>query len=215
MHSLPGYGTLNAGLLAQGTATINGGAALTVNGDFENDGTLTISGDTNLIINVPVDDSGSFVNNGTMTIDGGSALIVNMPGDGSGSFVNNGLLDIMDSPQTALPTGYVNNGTILTSALGYSEAIQQIREQLLRIDPILYRTQLPIAKIDQSSDMAKRRHRAGWRDGIRTRAERHQRRGGGGLIPDQRGTVDFMPPQFFSSSDCSPCQIRSFSGWQS
>ena len=112
-----GYGTLNAGLLAQGTATINGGAALTVNGNFENDGTLTVSGDTNLIINVPVDDSGSFVNNGTMTIDGGSALVVNMPGDGSGSFVNNGLLDIMDSPQTALPTGYVNNGTILTSAL--------------------------------------------------------------------------------------------------
>jgi autotransporter-associated beta strand protein len=112
-----GYGTLNSGLLAQGTATINGGAALTVNGNFENDGTLTVSGDTNLIVNVPMDDSGSFVNNGTMTIDGGSALVANMPGDGSGTFVNNGLLDIMDSPLTALPAGYVNNGTILTSAL--------------------------------------------------------------------------------------------------
>jgi autotransporter-associated beta strand protein len=112
-----GYGTLDAGLLAQGTATINGGAALTVNGDFENDGTLTVSGSTNLIINVPVDDSGGFLNNGTMTIDGGSTLVVNMPGDGSGTFVNNGLLDIMDSPQTALPSGYINNGIILTSSL--------------------------------------------------------------------------------------------------
>jgi autotransporter-associated beta strand protein len=111
-----GYGTLDAGLLAQGTSTINGGA-LTVNGNFENDGTLTVSGSGNLVINVPVDNSGSFLNNGTMTIDGGSDLAVNMPGDGSGSFINNGLLDIMDSPQTLLPSGYVNNGTILTSAL--------------------------------------------------------------------------------------------------
>jgi autotransporter-associated beta strand protein len=112
-----GYGTLDAGLLAQGTATINGGATLTVNGNFENDGALTVTGDTNLIINVPVDNSGTFVNNGTMTIDGGSGLVVNLPTDGSGSFVNNGLLDIMDSPQTVLPSGYVNNGTVLTSAL--------------------------------------------------------------------------------------------------
>ena len=43
-------------------------------------------------------------------------MVVNVPVGGSG-FVNNGLLDIMDSPRTALPSGYVNNGTILTSAL--------------------------------------------------------------------------------------------------
>jgi autotransporter-associated beta strand protein len=112
-----GNGTIDAGLLAQGTATVNGGGALTVNGNFENDGTMTVSGSTNLIINVPVDNSGSFLNNGTLTIDGGSDLVVDMPGDGSGSFINNGLLDIMDSPHTVLPSGYVNNGTILTSAL--------------------------------------------------------------------------------------------------
>jgi hypothetical protein len=40
-----------------------------------------------------------------------------LPTDGSGSFVNTGLLDIMDSPQTVLPAGYVNTGTILTSSL--------------------------------------------------------------------------------------------------
>jgi autotransporter-associated beta strand protein len=114
---ITGYGTLDAGLLAQGTAIIDGGGALTVNGNFENDGTLTVSGSANLVINVPVDNSGSFLNNGTMTIEGGSNLVVNMPGDGSGSLINNGLLDIMDSPQTVLPSGYVNNGTILTSAL--------------------------------------------------------------------------------------------------
>jgi autotransporter-associated beta strand protein len=84
-----GYGTIDAALVNQGTATING--PLTINGNFENDGTLTVTG------------SGS--------------LVTNLPTDGSGSFVNNGLLDIMDSPSTALPAGYVNNGTILTSAL--------------------------------------------------------------------------------------------------
>jgi hypothetical protein len=40
-----------------------------------------------------------------------------MPSDGSGSFASNKLLDIMDSPQSALPAGYVNNGIILTSSL--------------------------------------------------------------------------------------------------
>jgi autotransporter-associated beta strand protein len=84
-----GYGTLYAALVNQGAATLNG--LLTVNGNFENDGTLIVTGSGNLVVNLPT--------------------------DGSGSFVNNGLLDIMDSPQTALPAGYVNNGTILTSAL--------------------------------------------------------------------------------------------------
>jgi autotransporter-associated beta strand protein len=84
-----GYGAIDAALVNQGATTING--PLTINGNFENDGTLTVTG------------SGS--------------LVTNLPTDGSGSFVNNGLLDIMDSPTTSLPAGYVNNGTILTSAL--------------------------------------------------------------------------------------------------
>jgi autotransporter-associated beta strand protein len=84
-----GYGTIDAAIVNQGVSTVTG--PLTINGNFENDGTLTVTG------------SGS--------------LVTNLPTDGSGSFVNNGLLDIMDSPTTALPAGYVNNGTILTSAL--------------------------------------------------------------------------------------------------
>jgi autotransporter-associated beta strand protein len=84
-----GYGTLYAALVNQGTETVNG--VLTVNGNFENDGTLMVTGSGNLVVNLPT--------------------------DGSGTFVNNGLLDIMDSPATVLPAGYVNNGTILTSSL--------------------------------------------------------------------------------------------------
>jgi autotransporter-associated beta strand protein len=84
-----GYGAIDAELVNQGITTITG--ALTVNGNFENDGTLTV--------------------------DGSGSMVINLPTDGSGSFVNNGLLDIMDSPSTALPAGYINNGTILTSAL--------------------------------------------------------------------------------------------------
>jgi autotransporter-associated beta strand protein len=114
--ALTGYGTINAALTNQGTATVTGGA-LTVNGNFENDGTLTVGGSSSLVVNLPTDGSGSFVNNGTLTVDGSSSLVVNQPTGGSGSFVNNGLLDIMDSPQTVLPAGYVNNGTILTSSL--------------------------------------------------------------------------------------------------
>jgi len=84
-----GYGTLYASLVNQGTETVSG--PLTVNGNFENDGTMTVTGSGNLIVNLPT--------------------------DGSGNFVNNGLLDIMDSPNTLLPAGFVNNGTILTSSL--------------------------------------------------------------------------------------------------
>ncbi len=86
-----GYGTINGNLVNQGTANLTGGGTLTVNGNFENDGTMTVSGS--------------------------SLLVVNLPTDGSGLFVNNGLLDIMDSPGTTLPSGFVNNRTILTSAL--------------------------------------------------------------------------------------------------
>jgi autotransporter-associated beta strand protein len=85
-----GNGTINGDIVNHGSATINGGAPLTVNGNFENDG--------------------------TMIVDGSSSIAVNLPSGGSG-FVNNGLLDIMDSPQTVLPSGYVNDGTILTSSL--------------------------------------------------------------------------------------------------
>ncbi len=94
---LTGSGSIDAMLVNQGTVTVTGGGTLTVNGNFENDG--------------------------TMTIEGGSALAVNLPADGSASFVNTGLLDIMDSPQTALPNGIVNTGTVLTSAL---VAVQQV-----------------------------------------------------------------------------------------
>jgi autotransporter-associated beta strand protein len=87
--SFTGYGTIDAAIVNQGVATVTG--PLTINGNFENDGSLIVTG------------SGS--------------LVVNLPTDGSGSFVNNGLLDIMDSPQTVLPAGYENNGTILTSSL--------------------------------------------------------------------------------------------------
>jgi autotransporter-associated beta strand protein len=87
--SFSGYGTLYASLVNQGTETVSG--LLTIDGNFENDGTLMVTGS--------------------------GMLAVNLPTDGSGTFVNNGLLDIMDSPQTALPAGYENNGTILTSAL--------------------------------------------------------------------------------------------------
>jgi hypothetical protein len=87
--SFTGYGTLYAELVNQGTETVTG--LLTVNGNFENDGTMTVTGSGNLIVNLPT--------------------------DGSGNFVNNGLLDIMDSPNTLLPAGFVNNGTILTSSL--------------------------------------------------------------------------------------------------
>jgi autotransporter-associated beta strand protein len=86
-----GYGTINGNLVNQGTTNLTGGGTLTVNGNFENDGTMTVSGS--------------------------SILVVNLPTDGSGLFVNNGVLDIMDSPQTTLPMGFVNNKTILTSAL--------------------------------------------------------------------------------------------------
>ena len=85
-----GYGTIDASLVNQGTTTLTNGL-LTVNGDFENDGTLTV--------------------------DGSATMVVNLPTDGSGSFINNGTLDIMDSPLTVLPAGYVNNGVILTSSL--------------------------------------------------------------------------------------------------
>jgi len=87
--SFTGYGTIEAAIVNQGIATVTG--PLTINGNFENDGTLTVTGSGNLAVDLPT--------------------------DGSGSFVNNGLLDIMDSPQTTLPSGYVNNGTILNSAL--------------------------------------------------------------------------------------------------
>jgi autotransporter-associated beta strand protein len=87
-----GTGTINGDFVNHGAATVNGGGALTINGGFENDG--------------------------TMTVEGGSTLDVNLSANGgSNSFVNTGLLDIMDSPQTVLPSGYVNTGTILTSAL--------------------------------------------------------------------------------------------------
>jgi autotransporter-associated beta strand protein len=105
---------LAGGTVTSTTVEIDNGATFTgngaVNGKLINNGVATVNGGGPLIVN------GNFQNNGTMTIDGGSTLQVTPAGGGSG-FVNNGLLDIMDSPQTALPAGYVNNGTILDSSL--------------------------------------------------------------------------------------------------
>ena len=95
--SFTGYGTIDAAIVNQGTATVTG--PLTINGNFENDGALTVTGSGNLVVNLPT--------------------------DGSGSFINNGLLDIMDSPETVLPAGYVNNGTILNSSLVKVEQVSK------------------------------------------------------------------------------------------
>ena len=38
---------------------------------------------------------------------------------------NNGLLDLMDSPETVLPAGYVNSGTILNSSLVKVEQVSK------------------------------------------------------------------------------------------
>ena len=92
---LYGYGTINGALVNQGTVTVDG--ALTLNGNFQN--------------------------NGYMMVTGSGSLVVNLPNNGA--FVNNGILDIMDSPQTVLPAGYVNNGTILNSSL---VTVQQVAE---------------------------------------------------------------------------------------
>ena len=106
--------TLNlaGGVIATATVQIDNGARLTGNGIIDagltNEGTAVVSGGA-LTVN------GAFQNSGTLTVDGSASLVVNLP-SGAG-FINNGLLDIMDSPQTVLPAGYVNNGTILTSAL--------------------------------------------------------------------------------------------------
>jgi autotransporter-associated beta strand protein len=84
---LVGYGAINAALVNSGTTTVTG--ALALNGNVQNNGTLMVIGSGSLTVNLPA----------------------------NGTFVNNGLLDIMDSPQTVLPAGYVNNGAILTSSL--------------------------------------------------------------------------------------------------
>jgi autotransporter-associated beta strand protein len=84
---LIGYGTINGTLINSGTSFVEG--LLTVNGNFQNNGTLLVTGSGTLVANL---------SNG-------------------GTFVNNGTLDIMDSPQTVLPAGYVNNGVILNSSL--------------------------------------------------------------------------------------------------
>jgi hypothetical protein len=50
-----------------------------------------------------------------MLLTRSGSLVVNLPGNCT--FVNNGTLEIMDSPETVLPAGIVNNGTILSSSL--------------------------------------------------------------------------------------------------
>jgi autotransporter-associated beta strand protein len=99
---------LAAGSITTGTVQIGSQASFVgygaINGALANQGTATILGTLTL--------NGNFVNNGNMMVTGSGTLIAN-----GGSFVNNGTLDIMDSPQTVLPAGYVNNGVILNSSL--------------------------------------------------------------------------------------------------
>lgn len=72
----------------------------TINAELVNDGKVSVNcGDLRV--------NGNVTNNGTMIIYGGGALFANQ------SFINNGVLDLLTSPNTALPPGFVNNGTVV------------------------------------------------------------------------------------------------------
>jgi fibronectin-binding autotransporter adhesin len=60
--------------------------------------------------------AGSITNNGIVKLSGSASLSL------TGAFTNNGVLDLIDGPQT-LPTGFVNDGTVLTSS---SVQVQQL-----------------------------------------------------------------------------------------
>jgi len=92
-----GYGTINGSLTNEGTNSLTTAT-----------GTATVTG--------PLTVNGNFQNDGAMTVDTGGLLITTLAIDGGATFVNNGTLDLRNSPQTELPVGYVNNGTILTSS---------------------------------------------------------------------------------------------------
>lgn len=67
---------------------------------------LTLPSGTNSTISGSVTGTGSLVNNGTLTLVGSGTLPAGM------SFTNNGTLDVTQW-SGALPTGFVNNGTVL------------------------------------------------------------------------------------------------------
>lgn len=77
----------------------------TIQGELNNDGTITCSTGGNLSV------TGDVVNNGTIRITGGKSLVA------TGVFVNNGLLDIITSGGT-VPTNLINGptGVVLDSS---------------------------------------------------------------------------------------------------
>jgi len=66
---------------------------------------MTVSGSTTFLTN------GNIVNSGTLTVYAGSTLSAS----GAASFTNDGLLDLLTSPASTLPAGFVNNGTVILS----------------------------------------------------------------------------------------------------
>ncbi len=72
----------------------------TISGEVINHGQITVNcGNLQF--------AGAFTNNGRLTVLDGSTL------SATGPLVNNGVLDLSASPETALPEGLVNNGTVL------------------------------------------------------------------------------------------------------
>jgi autotransporter-associated beta strand protein len=80
-------------------ATFAASGNATLAGDFNNDGTASVTGGTFAC-------TGDVVNNGTMRFNGGAQITA------TGAFVNNGLLDLLTSP-SALPVNFQNNGIVL------------------------------------------------------------------------------------------------------
>ena len=84
-------------------AVFTGSGSAALHGDFNNDGTATLTSGTFTV-------TGDAVNNGTLRFTGGAALTA------TGAFVNNGLLDLLTSP-SALPATFENNGIVLLREL--------------------------------------------------------------------------------------------------
>lgn len=85
----------------QSGATFTGSG--TINNEFVNDGTATVSNGGTLTIN------GDVTNTGVMRLTAGSVLVNN------GTFINGGVLDLMTAGGT-VPAGLVNNGTLIDAS---------------------------------------------------------------------------------------------------
>jgi autotransporter-associated beta strand protein len=85
----------------QSGATFTGSG--TINNEFVNDGTATVSNGGTLTIN------GDVTNTGVMRLTAGSVLVNN------GTFINGGTLDLMTAGGT-VPAGLVNNGTLIDAS---------------------------------------------------------------------------------------------------